>query len=132
MKHIKKKGTPDNIDKFVGVKVRENRIALGWSQERLAEALGVTFQQVRKYERGVNRLSASRVYQVSLLMGVPMASFYPEKEATPIADHHKRNESILRICANIRSPRDMKRLKAAVKLLIDNEAENKRLTASAA
>ena len=56
---------PNPVDKYVGSRVRMRRIMLGMSQEKLGEALGLTFQQVQKYERGVNRIGASRLFPVS-------------------------------------------------------------------
>ena len=70
------KGHP--IDIHVGLRVRLRRTLLGWSQEKLAQALGLTFQQVQKYERGANRISASRLYQASRALGVPVAWFFEE------------------------------------------------------
>ena len=53
--------TPNAIDSYVGARIRTHRQMLGMSQERLAEQIGVTFQQVQKYERGINRIGASRL-----------------------------------------------------------------------
>jgi transcriptional regulator with XRE-family HTH domain len=67
---------PSPVDKHVGQRVRMRRMMLDWSQERLGDALGVTFQQVQKYEKGTNRISASRLQQISNLLGVPVAFFF--------------------------------------------------------
>jgi transcriptional regulator with XRE-family HTH domain len=67
---------PDPIDIHVGAKVRTRRSLLGMSQERLAAALGITFQQVQKYETGTNRMGASRLYNISRVLGVPVAYFF--------------------------------------------------------
>ena len=67
---------PDPIDLHVGTQVRARRILLGLSQEKLAEGLGITFQQVQKYERGSNRISASRLYNMAQLLDVPITYFY--------------------------------------------------------
>ena len=67
---------PDPIDLHVGAQVRARRILLGLSQEKLAEGLGITFQQVQKYERGSNRISASRLYNIGQLLDVPITYFY--------------------------------------------------------
>jgi transcriptional regulator with XRE-family HTH domain len=69
---------PDPIDVRVGARVRLRRNMLGLSQEKLGEALGLTFQQVQKYERGTNRVSASRLYQLSRVLDVPVRFFYDE------------------------------------------------------
>lgn len=67
---------PNTVDAHVGFRMRERRTQLGYSQERLGEMLGVTFQQVQKYERGVNRMGASRLYHVSRVLGVPVQYFF--------------------------------------------------------
>lgn len=72
----KTKGVPDLIDKHVGKQLRSRRILNGLSQEKLAESIGVTFQQVQKYERGTNRVSASRLYTFSKLLDVSIDYFY--------------------------------------------------------
>lgn len=74
----KTKGTPDNVDVHVGQRLRIRRSLLGMSQEKLAEAIGLTFQQIQKYERGTNRVSAGRLYQFSKILGVPIAYFYEQ------------------------------------------------------
>jgi ribosome-binding protein aMBF1 (putative translation factor) len=66
----------NHVDAHVGQKVRERRMELGVSQERLAQMLGVAFQQVQKYERGVNRISASRLFQISHALEVPVGYFF--------------------------------------------------------
>lgn len=69
---------PHPIDAHVGLRLRQRRILLGLSQERLAAALGLTFQQVQKYERGANRVSASRLYELSRVLEVPIGYFFEE------------------------------------------------------
>lgn len=71
-------GIPNPIDIHVGRRLRLRRTLLGLSQEKLAEAIGLTFQQVQKYERGTNRVGASRLYEVSRVLDVPVAYFYDE------------------------------------------------------
>lgn len=75
----KTKGTPDEIDKAVGKRMRDFRLAKGISQEQVAEVCGVTFQQVQKYEKGVNRISASRLLTLSILFKVDMNEFYVDQ-----------------------------------------------------
>lgn len=69
-------GTPSPVDVHVGHRLRERRGLLGFSQEKLAETVGLTFQQIQKYERGTNRISASRLYQFSKVLDVPISFFY--------------------------------------------------------
>jgi transcriptional regulator with XRE-family HTH domain len=67
---------PNPIDVHVGLQVRVRRKSLGISQEKLADALGLTFQQVQKYERGANRISASKLYEIARTLHVPTAWFF--------------------------------------------------------
>lgn len=71
---------PDPVDVRVGSRVRLRRNMLGISQEKLGEALGLTFQQVQKYERGANRIGASRLYHLSRVLDVPVAFFYDDTD----------------------------------------------------
>ena len=66
------------IDIHVGSRIRLRRTLMGMSQERLGEAIGLTFQQVQKYERGVNRVSASRLFEVAQVLDVPISFFYDD------------------------------------------------------
>ena len=70
----KKKANP--VDAHVGYRVRLRRMLIGMSQERLGDLLGLTFQQVQKYERGINRIGAGRLYEVAEILGVPISFFY--------------------------------------------------------
>jgi transcriptional regulator with XRE-family HTH domain len=72
----KTKGTPDSVDVHVGQRLRVRRSLLGLSQEKLADSIGLTFQQIQKYERGMNRISAGRLYQFSKVLDVPVSYFY--------------------------------------------------------
>ena len=68
--------SPNQIDRHIGSRVRARRIMLGMSQERLADALGLTFQQVQKYEKGVNRIGASRLLQIAGILDVSIEFFF--------------------------------------------------------
>jgi transcriptional regulator with XRE-family HTH domain len=70
------KKSPNPIDKHVGSRVRMRRMMLGMSQEKLGDALGLTFQQVQKYEKGTNRIGASRLQQITNILRVPPAFFF--------------------------------------------------------
>jgi transcriptional regulator with XRE-family HTH domain len=69
------------IDVHVGSRVRLRRMLLGMSQEKLGEHLGLTFQQIQKYEKGINRIGASRLFDLSNVLGVPVQFFYEELPA---------------------------------------------------
>ena len=67
---------PNPIDKHVGARVRMRRVLVGLSQEKLGDALGITFQQIQKYEKGTNRIGASRLQETSKILGVPVNFFF--------------------------------------------------------
>ena len=71
-------GQPNPIDIHVGNRIRLRRRILGWSQEKLANMLGLTFQQVQKYERGSNRVGASRLWDIGNVMNVPINFFFED------------------------------------------------------
>ena len=75
-RHAESSKSPNPVDLHVGGRVRMRRKMLGVSQERLAEALGLTFQQVQKYERGANRISASKLYEIARFLSAPIAYFF--------------------------------------------------------
>lgn len=77
------KKAPDPIDRHVGSRVRMQRVLMKMSQEKLGEALGLTFQQVQKYEKGTNRIGASRLQQISKTLNVPPSFFF---EGAPTGD----------------------------------------------
>jgi transcriptional regulator with XRE-family HTH domain len=86
---IMAKKAPNPIDKHVGSRVRMRRMMLGMSQEKLGDALGLTFQQVQKYEKGTNRIGASRLQQISHILQVPVAFFFegaPHLAGGPVPD----------------------------------------------
>src|SRR5213080_4714271 len=64
------------IDDHVGARIRERRIMLGLTQQQLAEMIGVTYQQAHKYERGINRVSAGRLFEIARVLSVPIGYFY--------------------------------------------------------
>ena len=68
--------TPDPIDKYVGSRIRMRRIMLGMSQEKLGDALGLTFQQIQKYEKGTNRVGASRLQQIADVLQVHVSFMF--------------------------------------------------------
>jgi len=77
------KKSPNPIDKHVGARVRMRRMMISMSQEKLGEKLGITFQQIQKYEKGTNRIGASRVQQIANVLGVPVSFFF---EGAPVPD----------------------------------------------
>jgi transcriptional regulator with XRE-family HTH domain len=85
------KKAPNPTDKHVGSRVRMRRMMLGMSQEKLGDALGLTFQQVQKYEKGTNRIGASRLQQIAHSLQVPVAFFF---EGAPSVQSSGRHEGM--------------------------------------
>ncbi len=73
---------PNPVDIHVGTRVRQRRTLLGMSQEKLGNAVGLTFQQIQKYERGTNRIGASRLHEFSRILDVPVNFFFDELPST--------------------------------------------------
>ena len=98
---------PNPVDRHVGNRIRMRRIMLEMSQEKLGEALGLTFQQVQKYEKGTNRVGASRLQAISAILNVPVSFFFEDapgssnqagfaedNEATYVVDFLNSNEGV--------------------------------------
>ncbi|KRE21316.1 Cro/Cl family transcriptional regulator [Bosea sp. Root483D1] len=133
------KKLPNPIDRHVGSRVRMQRMLAGVSQEKLGEALGLTFQQVQKYEKGTNRISASRLQQIAKMLGVPVAFFFegaPAGEATGIgfadaastsyvADFLSTSEGVQlsKAFVRIKNPRVRRRVIDLVEALADEPSE---------
>nr|WP_322096769.1 helix-turn-helix domain-containing protein [Paramagnetospirillum marisnigri] len=86
-------GQPNPVDVHVGARVRLRRTLMGLSQEKLGEAIGLTFQQVQKYERGANRIGASRLFDLARVLDVPVSFFYDDmsdevRDMSPLAIAH--------------------------------------------
>ncbi|MFK8253591.1 helix-turn-helix domain-containing protein [Ancylobacter terrae] len=76
------KKSPNPVDKHVGSRVRMRRMMVGMSQEKLGENLGITFQQIQKYEKGTNRIGASRLQHIANILGVPVSFFFEGAPST--------------------------------------------------
>ncbi len=94
-------GKPAPVDIHVGSRIRLRRTLLGMSQQRLGDAIGLTFQQVQKYERGTNRVGASRMHDLARALDVPISYFYEDLGGTPKApqanpadDNLKKRETL--------------------------------------
>ena len=90
---LPRKKAPNPIDQHVGSWVRMRRIMLAMSQEKLGAALGLTFQQVQKYEKGANRIGASRLQQISHILQVPVAFFF-EGVPNALAPHGSNGSAL--------------------------------------
>ena len=133
----KKQANP--IDAQVGNRVRLRRMLIGMSQERLGELLGLTFQQVQKYEKGVNRIGAGRLFEVARILGVPIDYFYEgamaqssgsatENESSPpVMEFVSSGEGLQLSLAfmKIKDPKLRKRVLDLVKQMADDSGEEK-------
>src|SRR5439155_26207788 len=94
------------IDDHVGGRIRERRIMLGLTQQQLAEMIGVTYQQAHKYERGINRVSAGRLFEIARALSAPITYFYEtigEEDPREIMPHQRMLLEIARNVAEIRN-----------------------------
>lgn len=78
------KGT--DVDRYVGSRIRERRVMLGLSQQQMAHLIGVTYQQAHKYERGINRISAGRLFEIARVLRVPVSYFFEGLEGNGTED----------------------------------------------
>ena len=83
------KGGPNPVDIHVGARLRLRRTLLGMSQDKLGQALGLTFQQIQKYERGANRIGSSRLYQLGHILDVPVSYFFDDMTEDIAAPHRR-------------------------------------------
>src|SRR6266571_4043505 len=87
------KKSPNPVDKHVGSRVRMRRMMLGMSQEKLGDALDLTFQQVQKYEKGTNRIGASRLLHIASILQVPVEFFFEGAPTSPGQSHGRKGNS---------------------------------------
>ncbi len=90
----RRSGDEIEIDKRIGQRIRERRIVLGLSQTELADGLGITFQQLQKYENGSNRIAAGRLYGCAQLLDVPPEYFFEGLEGSDTPDETRSNEAL--------------------------------------
>ena len=121
------------IDAYVGAQIKQRRTIVGMSQTELANRLGITFQQVQKYEKGANRVGSSRLYEISEILGVPLQSFFDgvedviQKKNSKTADKRTKDTTLGKFDEFISSPSGVDMIKAFVE--IDNPAVRKQIAA---
>jgi transcriptional regulator with XRE-family HTH domain len=133
----KKQANP--IDGQVGSRLRLRRMMIGMSQERLGEMLGLTFQQVQKYEKGVNRIGAGRLFEIARILGVPIQYFYEsvteqlagapgfaERDSQPVLEFVSSGDGLQLSLAymRIKDSKVRKRVLDLVKSLADDSSES--------
>jgi transcriptional regulator with XRE-family HTH domain len=123
------------VDRRIGQRVRSRRLEIGMSQERLADLLGVTFQQVQKYEKGVNRIAASRLHDIGVALDMPAARFF---EGLAVARSDGRGDhadnilatpegaQLVALFAGIKSLKVRRRVVELVKALAEEAGEGRR------
>ena len=120
------------IDRKVGQRVRSRRLEIGMSQERLAEMLGVTFQQVQKYEKGVNRIAVSRMWDISVALEMPVSRFFEGVGVRGVAEGRQEyvddalatpeGAQLMTLFASIKSQKLRRKVLELVKTLTEDEA----------
>jgi transcriptional regulator with XRE-family HTH domain len=115
------------IDAYVGRRLKQRREELGLSQERLADFLGISFQQVQKYERGFNRVGASRLFQIGEALGVPTAFFFEGIEPVNRSGLNEERDNIdpLSVATLLSAPGAMELLTEYAK--VDSPAQRKKI-----
>jgi transcriptional regulator with XRE-family HTH domain len=112
------------IDRRVGARIRARRILLGLTQQQLAELIGVTYQQAHKYERGINRISAGRLYEIARVLNLPVSHFFEDIEETPSRPESARERMCLELARNfthIANERYQEALSRLARALADEE-----------
>ena len=113
----KTKGKADEVDVYAGIQLRALRTARGYSQERLADIIGVTFQQVQKYERGTNRISVGMLHKICRALKVKAENFFPTNDNGTDEALNKHHLKILKVCKNVK-PEQLHNLRMAVSLVV--------------
>ena len=123
MTHIVNKKKADDVDRFVGEKIRERRIMLGLTQQDLAKGIGVTYQQAHKYEQGVNRVSAGRLFEISRLLNTPIEFFFDgvggEEEPREANPRERMGLELSRHFSLIRNEKHQEALSSLARALAD-------------
>lgn len=110
-----------DIDRYVGMRIRERRIMLGLTQQELASMIGVTYQQAHKYERGINRVSAGRLFELARVMSVPVAFFFDgvnEDGGKPVSPRERMCLELARNFAHIVDERHQEALSQLARALV--------------
>src|SRR5437667_11516998 len=112
-----------DIDRHVGARIRESRIMLGLTQQQLADLIGVTYQQAHKYERGINRVSAGRLYEIAQVLSVPVGYFFDGLDVQGTRSVSPRERMCLELARNfaqIPNERHQEALTQLARLLAGN------------
>jgi len=120
-----------DVDRYVSLRIRQRRIMLGLTQQQMAELIGVTYQQAHKYETGINRISAGRLYQIARALGVEISYFFEDVEpgsgVTRTQELMPQQRMLLELARNfaaIKSRKHQEALCHLARVLSDNEARH--------
>jgi len=117
------------IDRHVGARIKERRLMLGLSQQQLADSIGVTYQQAHKYERGLNRIAAGRLYEIAQVLGVPISWFFDGigqgQEPAPLTQRQRLCLEVARNFAQIGNERHQLALSQMARALAEVEVRAK-------
>jgi transcriptional regulator with XRE-family HTH domain len=108
------------IDDHVGARIRERRLMIGLSQQELGEMIGISYQQVHKYERGINRVTAGRLYEIARILDVPITYFYEgfgQQAPRRVTPHQRMLLEFARNFAEIPDKRDQQALRQLIRAL---------------
>jgi len=120
------RAAPEFVDRYVGGRLRERRLMLGLTQQQLADQIGVTYQQAHKYEKGVNRLSAARLFDVANSLGVDVGFFFEGLDKGRAPSWEARQRLLLELVRNFVSlpnRRSQELICALVRSLVDANGE---------
>lgn len=106
-----------DIDRFVGNRMRTRRTMLGFTQQQMAQILGVTYQQAHKYEKGVNRIAAGRLYQIARALGVDVGFFFEGINGDPGAGPSAQQRLVLELARNFVAIRNRRHQEAVCQLV---------------
>ncbi len=113
-----------DVDRHVGAKIRQHRVMLGLTQQQLADMIGVTYQQAHKYERGINRVSAGRLYEIARVFAIGVEAFYDGIDAADRAapvGRQRMSLELVRSFARISNPKHQEALAQMARALADEE-----------
>jgi transcriptional regulator with XRE-family HTH domain len=117
------------IDDHVGARIRDRRIMLGLTQQQLAQMIGVTYQQAHKYEHGINRVSAGRLYEISRVLNAPVTYFYEglgQQAAQPATPHQRMLLEVARNFAEIQNEKHQEAVSQLARALAASDYPAKR------
>ena len=106
----------NDVDRYVGTRIRERRVMLGLSQQQMADMIGVTYQQAHKYERGINRISAGRLYEIARVLNVPITFFFDGIEGREDESMNPRQRMCLELARNFAAISNQKHQEAISQL----------------